>query len=138
MSTGYLLDTNVISELRRPRPHGAVLAWVQALDETQLFISAVSVGEIQAGIELTREQDPAKAEELERWLEQVASSFQVLPLDAACFRRWARLMHRKSDTLYEDAMIAATAKVHGLTVATRNVADFQALGFEVFNPFAPV
>ncbi len=60
-----------------------------------------------------------------------------MPMDAATFRAWARLMHRKSDTLYEDAMIAATAQVHGLTVVTRNVADFQALGFEVFNPFAP-
>jgi hypothetical protein len=58
-------------------------------------------------------------------------------MDAATFRAWARLMHRKSDTLYEDAMIAATAKVHGLTVATRNVSDFHALGLEVFNPFAP-
>jgi len=58
-----------------------------------------------------------------------------LPMDTAAFRAWARLMHRKSDTLYEDAMIAATAKVHGLTVATRNVADFNAMGLEVFNPF---
>ena len=80
-------------------------------------------------------EDPAKAEELERWLEQVASSFQVLPLDAACFRQWARLMHRKSDTLMEDTLIAATAQVHRLTIATRNVADFSALGVGVFNPF---
>jgi predicted nucleic acid-binding protein len=112
-----------------------VLAWVRALDEAQLFISAVSVGEIQSGIELTREQDPAKADELERWLEQVASSLQVLPLDAACFRQWARLMHRKSDTLMEDALIAATAQVHRLTIATRNEADFAALGVGVLNPF---
>jgi predicted nucleic acid-binding protein len=135
MSAGFLLDTHVISELRRPRPHGAVSAWVRGLDDAQMFISAVSVGEIQAGIELTREQDPAKAEELERWLEQVASSFQVLPLDAACFRQWARLMHRKSNTLMEDALIAATAHTHRLTIATRNVADFSALGVDVFNPF---
>ncbi|WP_414708859.1 PIN domain-containing protein [Roseateles sp.] len=59
----------------------------------------------------------------------------VLPMDASAFRAWARLMHRKSDTLYEDAMIAATAQVHGLTVATRNVANFKALGMEVFDPF---
>jgi predicted nucleic acid-binding protein len=59
-------------------------------------------------------------------------------MDSAAFTAWAKLMHRKSDTFHEDAMIAATAKVHGLTVATRNVADFQALGFEVFNPFTPV
>lgn len=132
----YLLDTNVVSELRRPRPHGAVLAWLSSVEDTDLFLSAVTLGEIQAGIELTREQDPAKAAELEGWLELVAGAYNVLPMDAAVFRAWARLMHRKSDTLYEDAMIAATAKVHRLTVVTRNVADFQALGFDVLNPFA--
>ena len=131
----YLLDTNVVSELRRPRPHGAVLAWLQAVDDAQLFISAVTLGEIQAGIELTREQDTDKASEIEAWLDQVAAAYNVLPLDAAAFREWARLMHRRSDTLYEDAMIAATARVHGLTVVSRNVADFKALGMETINPF---
>ena len=131
----YLLDTNVVSELRRPRPHGAVLAWLQAVDDAQLFISAVTLGEIQAGIELTREQDTDKASEIEGWLDQVAAAYNVLPLDAAAFREWARLMHRRSDTLYEDAMIAATARVHGLTVVSRNVADFKALGMEALNPF---
>ena len=131
----YLLDTNVVSELRKPRPHGGVLAWLKSLDEAQLYLSAVSLGEMQAGIELTREQDPNKAKEIETWLELVAGAYNVLPMDAPTFRMWARLMHRKSDTLYEDAMIAATAKVHGLTVATRNVANFNALGLEVFNPF---
>lgn len=137
MTPAYLLDTNVVSELRRPRPHGGVVAWLQSLDDAQLHLSAVTLGEIQAGIELTREQDPDKAAEIEGWLEQVAGAWNVLPMDAATFRAWARLMHRKSDTLYEDAMIAATAKVHGLTVATRNVSDFNALGLDVFNPFAP-
>lgn len=132
----YLLDTNVVSELRRQRPHGGVVAWLQSLDDAQLHLSAVTLGEIQAGIELTREQDPTKAQDIEAWLELVAGSYSVLPMDAATFRAWAKLMHRKSDTLYEDAMIAATAKVHGLTVATRNVSDFNALGLEVFNPFA--
>ena len=133
----YLLDTNVVSELRKQRPHGGVVAWLDSMDDAQLYLSAVTVGEIQAGIELTREQDPEKATEIEAWLELLAGVYNVLPMDAATFRAWARLMHRKSDTLYEDAMIAATAQVHGLTVVTRNVADFQALGFEVFNPFAP-
>lgn len=136
MTGMYLLDTNVVSELRRQRPHGAVLAWLESLADAQLHVSAVTLGEIQAGIELTREQDAGKADEIEAWLELVAGAYNVLPMDAAAFRAWARLMHRKSDTLYEDAMIAATAKVHGLTVATRNVADFNALGLEVFNPFA--
>jgi predicted nucleic acid-binding protein len=131
----YLLDTNVVSELRKPRPHGGVVAWLQSLDDAQLYVSAVTLGEIQAGIEMTREQDPVKAQQLEDWLALMAGAYNVLPMDAAAFTAWARLMHSKSDTLYEDAMIAATAKVHGLTIATRNVADFQALGFEVLNPF---
>ncbi len=131
----YLLDTNVVSELRRPRPHGAVVAWLQSVEDASLFLSAVTLGEIQAGIERTREQDPAKAAEIEAWLERVASAWNVLAMDAAAFREWARLMHRQSDTLYEDAMIAATARTQGLTVVTRNVADFNALGVDVFNPF---
>ena len=137
MTRQYLLDTNVVSELRKPRPHGGVVAWLESLDDAQLFLSAVTLGEIQAGIELTREQDADKAREIEAWLELVASAYNILPMDSAAFRAWAKLMHRKSDTLYEDAMIAATATLHGLTIATRNVADFNALGLEVFNPFAP-
>jgi toxin FitB len=135
VSTVYLLDTNVVSELRKPKPHGAVLQWIQDIPDADLHISAVTIGEIQAGIELTREQDEAKATELEQWLELVAGSFNVVPMDALVFRVWARLMHRTSDTLYEDAMIAATAKVHDLTVVTRNVTDFKNFGVSVLNPF---
>lgn len=131
----YLLDTNVVSELRKPKPQGAVLAWFAGLEDTQLHLSAVTIGEIQAGIELTREQDAAKAAEIEAWLNQVASSYNVLPMDAAAFRAWAQLMHKRSDTLYEDAMIAATARIHGLTVVTRNVADFKPFGVPLLNPF---
>lgn len=132
----FLLDTNVVSELRRPRPHGAVVAWLEATEDRDLFLSAVTLGEIQAGIELTREQDAAKAVEIETWADQLAASYNVLPMDAATFRMWARLMHRKSDTLYEDAMIAATAKVHRLVLVTRNVRDFTGFDLELLNPFA--
>ena len=132
----FLLDTNVVSELRRLRPHGAVLEWIANVPAEQLFISAVTVGEIQAGIEITREQDQTKAEELEAWLDRVLASYGVLPIDAPTFREWARYMHEKSDTVAEDAMIASTAIVHRLTVVTRNVKDFSALGVDLLNPFA--
>ena len=131
----YLLDTNVVSELRRPRPHSAVLDWIADVPAEHLFVSAVTVGEMQAGIEITRDQDAAKAEELEAWLNKVLTSYGVLPMDAYAFREWARLMHRRSDTMTEDAMIAATATVHRMTVVTRNVSDFSQLGVELHDPF---
>jgi predicted nucleic acid-binding protein len=131
----YLLDTNVISETRRVRPHGAVVAWLKAQREEQLFLSGVSMGELQAGVERTRRQDSAKAAEIERWLEAVEASYQVLPMDTRCFREWGRLMDRKSETVLEDAMIAATARVHDLVVATRNEADFKQFGVRIYNPF---
>ena len=84
---------------------------------------------------MTRERDAAKAEELEAWLDKVLASYGVLPMDAAAFREWARLMHRRSGAMTEDAMIAATAIVHRLTVVTRNVRDFIQLGVELENPF---
>ena len=131
----FLLDTNVVSELRKPKPHGAVLAWIKQANDADLHLSAVTIGEIQAGIEITKEQNPEKATELSAWLDQLAAAYQVLPMDGRVFRDWARLMYRKSDTLYEDAMIAATARVHDLILVTRNVTDFKILGVEILNPF---
>ena len=131
----YLLDSNVVSELRCPRPHPAVVGWIEEVAADKLFLSVVTVGAIQAGIELTREQNIAKAEELEVWLSAVLVSYSVLPMNADTFREWARLRHRRSDTLTEDAMIAATALVHRLTVVTRNLRDFDPLGVDLLNPF---
>ena len=131
----YLPDTNVVSELRRPRPHKGVSEWIGGVPADRLFLSAVTVGEIQAGIEITRGRDAAKAEELASWLDRVVAGYGVLPMDAAAFREWARLKHGKPDAMIEDAMIAATAKVRGLTVATRNVRDFRAFGVDIFDPF---
>ncbi len=134
----YLLDTNVVSEIRKARPHGAVFAWLAAVPEAQVFISAVTIGEIQAGIELTREQDAARADALEAWLARVCDTWQVLAADAAVFRAWARMKHRKAAHHLEDTLIAATASVHQLTVVTRNTKDFQALGVALLNPFDKV
>lgn len=131
----FLLDTNVVSELRKPRPHGAVVEWLRGVDDASLHLSTVTLGEIQAGIELTRDQDPAKAREIEAWLDLLADSYNVLPMDGPAFRCWAKLMHGRSDTLYEDAMVAAIARVQGLTVVTRNVADFTPFAVDVLNPF---
>lgn len=133
--TRYLLDTNVVSELRKPRPHPGVVAWLKGLGDEQIFLSAVTLGELQLGIERLRRQDPAKAGEIEVWVDELANSAQVLPMDTECFRQWARLITGRSDTLMEDAMIAATALVHRLIVATRNERDFQPLGVPLLNPF---
>ena len=131
----YLLDTNVVSELRRKKPHGAVVAWIQSVDDKDLYLSSVTLAEIQAGIEITRDQDPERAGELEEWLDAVAASYNILPLDGVAFRAWAKLMHKKSDTLYEDGMIAAIAQVNKLIVVTRNVTDFDSFDVGVLNPF---
>jgi predicted nucleic acid-binding protein len=133
----YLLDTNVISELRKAKPHGAVVAWVEAQREVDLFLSAVTLGEIQRGIEITRDQNPERAQQIEAWAERLAVAHQILPMDARIFRLWAKLMHHQSDALYEDAMIAATALSHQLTVVTRNVRDFERFNVPLLNPFQP-
>jgi predicted nucleic acid-binding protein len=131
----YLLDTNVVSELRRLKPHGGLLAWLRQIADRDLHLSAVSVGEIQEGVELTRDQDVKQASEIETWLQEVIDTYNVLPMDAVTFRVWAKLMHRRSETLLDDGMIAATALVHGLTVVTRNTRDFKVFSVPTVNPF---
>ncbi|MCH9019405.1 MAG: type II toxin-antitoxin system VapC family toxin [Proteobacteria bacterium] len=133
----YLLDTNVVSELRRPKPHRGVAAWLESVPDEHLHLSAVTVGELQAGVEITREQDSPKAEAIEAWIAQVEQTWNVLTMDGRTFRVWARLMHRRPDELIEDAMIAATAIVHDLVVVTRKLRDFKPFGVKTLDPFAP-
>ena len=131
----YLLDTNVVSELRHVRPHGAVLAWLRGADDADLHLSSVTIGELQAGVEITRAQDIAKAAEIDAWVDRVAATYNVLPMDARAFRCWARLMRGRSDQLIEDAMIAATAIVHNLVVVTRHLRDFAPFDVRTLDPF---
>ena len=131
----YLLDTNIISELRHPTPHAGLIAWLSGVAPEQVFISAVTLGELQAGVENARQQDIGRAEIIESWIDSIAASYNVLPMDGGAFRCWARLMHGKPADLIADAMIGATATVHNLTVVTRNLRDFERLGIRAFDPF---
>lgn len=101
----------------------------------KIYLSSVTLAEIQAGIEITRDQDAERAAELETWLDEVAATCNILDLDANTFRAWAKLMHKKSDTLYEDGVIAAIAKVNKLIVVTRNITDFESFEVKLLNPF---
>lgn len=132
----YLLDTNVISELRRARPQGAVVAWLRKIDSNKLNLSAVTFLEIQAGIELTRDRDAERAAVLEAWLAAIVQTFNVISIDGPAFRLCARMMHRRSETEFNDALIAACAIVNDLTVVTRNVRDFSRFDVATLNPFA--
>lgn len=131
----YLLDTGVVSEIRRPQPHPSLARWITEVPSDQLFISAVTVGEIQAGIQTVRDWDPRTATELEVWLDAVVESGAVLPMDAECLRERARIRHRGPRGVPSVAMIAATARVHQLTVVTGNVQDFRQFGVACVNPF---
>ena len=131
----FLLDTNVVSELRKPRPHGAVLAWAQAMPPDALAIPAIVLFELQIGTERLRKQDSQRADEFDAWITWIASGSTIVPLDAASAREAARLLERQPMELMADAMIAATARVNRLTVATRNTRDFERFGASLVNPF---
>jgi predicted nucleic acid-binding protein len=131
----YLIDTNVVAELRKAKPHGAVVTWLRGVEDRHLHVSAVTLGEIQAGIEITRGQDSEKAAEIEAWADQIAGTWNILAMEGSAFRLWAKLMHARSDTLIEDAMIAATALRNNLIIVTRNVKDFKEFGVQTLNPF---
>jgi predicted nucleic acid-binding protein len=135
--SGFLLDTNVISELRKAkRADPRVVAWVESIATEDLFLSVLVLGEIRAGIERLRSNDPKQAAVLEKWLTVTQSDFadRILLINEAIADRWGRL---EAITPFStvDGLMAATALVHGLTVATRNIADFQRSGVPVVNPF---
>jgi predicted nucleic acid-binding protein len=135
----FLIDTNVIAELRKgARANANVRAWFAALDPEAILLSVVTVGEIRRGIESVRRHDPAAARALERWLRRVLAdhSDRILAVDLSVAEEWGRL--NVPDPLpVIDGLLAATAKVHGLTLATRNVKDVARSGADVVNPFEP-
>jgi predicted nucleic acid-binding protein len=133
----FLLDTNVLAELRKPRPHPAVVAWYEGVVEDELFLSVLVVGEIQQGVTRLRRKDARRAAAYEAWLGKLRREFadRVLPVSQDVALEWGRLS--AGDPLpVIDTLLAATAVVHGLTVVTRNVADFEPTGVPVLNPFA--
>jgi toxin FitB len=136
----YLIDTNIISEIRKDtRCDRRVAAWYTAVAEDDLHLSVLVVGEIRKGVELVRRRDPAKAQALERWLGEIDAAFgdRILPIDRAVTDEWGRIGALRPVPVV-DGLLAATAKVHRMTLVTRNDSDVAGLGAEVLNPFKPL
>lgn len=134
----YLLDTNVISELRKgERADANVAAWFAGIAEEEIFLSVLTIGEIRRGIESVRRRDPDSAAALDRWLHLVSEAHgdRVVPIDPAIAEEWGR-MNAPDPLPVVDGLLAATAKVLGLTLVTRNIADVEGAGIESLDPFA--
>jgi len=133
----YLLDTNVVSEARRRGGEPRVSEWLRSVPADELFLSVLVLGEIRRGIERLRPRDPAQAGVLERWLDELGQRFgdRILPIDAAIAHEWGRIS--AGDPIpVEDGLMAATAKVRGMTLVTRNVADVASTGAVLLNPWS--
>jgi predicted nucleic acid-binding protein len=130
----YLLDTQLLLEARRRQPDPALAAWLRATPVAAIHVAASSLGELQAVVERIRLQQPQAADAIEGWLDRLAATATVLPMDADCCRHWVRLIEGKAASQIADSMVAATALVHGLTVATRRVEDFLAFGAPAVDP----
>ncbi len=134
----YLLDTNVVSELRkRERGHAGVVRWAASVDPQELHTSVLVIGEIRRGIELKRRADVAQAAALTVWLDKLRAALgaRILPIDERIAEVWGGL-GVPNPVPAIDGLIAATAIVHGLTVVTRNVADLARAGVVIIDPFA--
>ena len=135
----YLIDTNVISEVQKgDRCDAHVAAWYASIDDASLYLSVLVLGEVRKGIERVRPRDSGRARALDEWLKAVRQAFagRILPIDDAVAEEWGR-MSAGRPVATVDGLLAATAKVHRLTLATRNTADVADLGARILNPFAP-
>lgn len=134
---GFLLDTNVLSETQRRRPDGAVRQWLRTVDDAQLHVSVLTIGEIRKGVERLRPRDPRRAISLESWLDAMVQSYgdRVLPVDQDAAELWGRL-NAPRPLPNVDSLLAATAITRDLTLVTRNVTDVASTGVRIVNPFA--
>ncbi len=134
----FLLDTNVVSELRKGlRCNPRVAGWFAGIDDADVYLSVLVVGELRQGIERLRDKDPRQSNALERWLVEILAAHvdRILDIDRAVAEEWGRLAARRTVSVI-DGLLAATARTHGLTLATRNVKHFAATGVAHFDPFA--
>ena len=135
----YLIDTNIISEVRKgERCNSHVAAWFASIDDHDIYLSVLVLGEIRKGVERARRTDATQARALEKWLSTVKASYgeRILPIDQIVAEEWGS-MSAKRPVPTVDTLLAATAKVHRMTLATRNIADVTGLGADVMNPFEP-
>jgi hypothetical protein len=133
----HLIDTNIISEVRKgAKCNRHVAAWYESIADADIYLSVLVVGEIRKGIERARPNNPAQASALEQWLTEMVRSFaeRILPIDQAVADEWGRMSAKRSLSTI-DALLAATAKVNGMTLATRNISDVVNLGVRVLDPF---
>lgn len=137
---GYLLDTNVVSELRKAkRANPNVLAWFQAVPDGELFLSVLVLGEIRTGIERIRPSNPTQARALDRWLKGLETTYidRMLPITAAIADKWGRLCASNPPSVV-DCLMAATALENDLTLVTRNTQDVARTGVQLVNPFEAI
>jgi predicted nucleic acid-binding protein len=136
LATGYLLDTNVISETRKAKADAGVIAFLSAAETAGLFLSVLTLGELRKGVAAKRRTDPGAADQLGAWVDGIETTFadRVLPIDVATVQRWGELSANRSLPVI-DTLIAATAISHGLTLVTRNTRDVESTGVPLVDPW---